>query len=341
MAEQTGRFKWIVKLSRITLIGSLVFLSLLLVASVAMVVLTVLKAEHWTTLIPWALAIVLEITAVGWVFVLYGLIKVPIINEWSIRKAVGQLERVESLQEDQGKSLKRLIELGSISDRAKGLIFHENEIEALHEKINHNLIRQDYKGAGELIDAIEKDFGYVAEAAEMREEMEASRKATMEEKIDAAVQRIQKIIDRCDWARATRESQRLSETFPNNPKIAALPERVQNAHAKHKRDLLQTYGEAVKRNEVDHSIELLKELDLYLSPQEAAALEESARGIFRAKLHNLGVQFSIFVTEQQWDKAFVAGEQIVREFPNSRMAQEVSAKMDLLRTRATAETPGN
>jgi hypothetical protein len=98
---------------------------------------------------------------------------------------------------------------------------------------------------------------------------------------------------------------------------------------------LKQYDEAVKRNDVDYSIQLLKELDMYLPPQEAAALEESARGVFRAKLHNLGVQFAINVTDKQWAKAVATGEEIMMEFPNTRMAQEVREKMDLLRSRST------
>ena len=108
------------------------------------------------------------------------------------------------------------------------------------------------------------------------------------------------------------------------------------ARTGHKRSLLQAYGEAVRKNDVDKSIELLRELDRYLTPQEAAALEESVRGVFKAKLHNLGVQFAISVTDQQWADAVATGEEIIREFPNTRMAQEVREKMGLLRSRAQA-----
>jgi outer membrane protein assembly factor BamD (BamD/ComL family) len=63
-------------------------------------------------------------------------------------------------------------------------------------------------------------------------------------------------------------------------------------------------------------------------------MEESARGVFRAKLHNLGVQFAICVTDQRWAEAIEVGEQIISEYPNTRMASEVRSKMDQLRARA-------
>lgn len=271
-------------------------------------------------------------------FVLYGLIKAMVANELAVSRSASLLERLETLQQDQGSSLKKLIDLESLSDQARSLIFRDREIEAFRETIHHNLMRQDYKTAEALIDTIETNLGYSDEAARLREEVAESRKATLEEKIDVEVNRIQKIIDRHDWSHAIRESQQLLKLFPDNPKVTALPERIQAARATHKRDLLRVYDEAVRKNDVDGSVELLKELDSYLSPQEAAALAESARGVFRAKLHNLGVQFSLFVTEEQWNQAVATGEQIIREYPNSRMAQEVREKMDQLHAKAEATT---
>ena len=196
------------------------------------------------------------------------------------------------------------------------------------------MLKQDYQTAEALIDRMEQEFGYADEAARLRQEVAQARKATLEEKIDAAIGRVQATIERHDWARAFRAAQKLLSVFPGNPKVQALPERVATERARHKRQLLQAYGEAVRKNDIDGSIELLKELDRHLTPQEAAALEESARGVFRAKLHNLGVQFAICVTDERWSEAVVTGEQIVREFPNSRMSQEVVQKMPQLRAKA-------
>ena len=78
---------------------------------------------------------------------------------------------------------------------------------------------------------------------------------------------------------------------------------------------------------------------MYLTPNEGLALQESASGVFRTKLHNLGVQFSLAVTEKQWDIALEAGRQIVLDFPNSKMAQEIRGKMDILRQRAHSSKP--
>ena len=101
-----------------------------------------------------------------------------------------------------------------------------------------------------------------------------------------------------------------------------------------KRELIGAWDAAVRDGDPDRSLEILKELDLYLTPSEGLALQESASSVFKSKLHNLGVEFSVFVTEQNWGKALEAGEQIIANFPNSRMTQEIRGKIEILRERA-------
>ena len=270
-------------------------------------------------------------------FVLHGLVRIVSANEYAVHQAAGRLVRIETLMSSQASALRDLVELGSLSDRAKSLVYREREIEAIREVVHHDLMKQDYRTAAAHIDHLENQLGYVDEASRLRKALEASRKGTREEQADVVIERIQGILDAHDWPRAQRESQRAMSLFPDNPKIANLPERIETARVQHKRDLLQAYGEATRRKDVDRGIELLRELDAYLTPQEAAALEESARGVFKAKLHNLGVQFALCVTDKNWPMALSVGEQIVGEYPNTRMAQEVREKLDHLRARAETE----
>lgn len=336
MPEQTGRFEWIKTISHFFLGLMLAMLTAALVPSVFWLVEVIRENElrQWLNVLP-AVALVLGLLAAyAWVFILYGLLRVFIGTHEHVVNVSGQIGRLESLLEDQSASARKLVDLSTLSNEAKSLLYREREVEAVREMIHTMLVRQDYKAAEDLIAGIEKRPSMALDAAVMRQELEATRQASIEGKIDLAVARVEEIIAKCDWPRAVREAARMKAAFPNNAKIADLPRHIEEARMKHKRDLLQNYGEAVRKNDVDASIELLKELDRYLSPQEAAALQDSARGVFKAHLHNLGVQFAIRVADKQWTEAIAAGEEIIKEFPNSRMANEVRAKMDQLRERA-------
>ena len=334
MSQRIDRFEWVAGIARVVFIGTAALLVISLVATVAMAVLSLLSPPGSAEPLLWVLLVVVEVVALMWTVVFYGAVKLMAANQQAAAAAAARISRVETLLDDTFKSIKELADLAPLSDQAKSLLFRDRELEALREAIHEDLIKQDYAAAEALVETIETKLGFANEAAHLREEIQRSRVATVEEKIDLVVQRIEGLCEEYKWAIAIRESQRVLRLFPENPKVTALPDRIKAARARRKRELLQAYGEAVRKNDVDHGINLLQELDLYLTPQEGAALQESARGVFKARLHNLGVQFAICVTDQRWAGAIAAGEEIIKEFPNSRFAQEVREKMDLLRSRA-------
>lgn len=337
MPDKAGRFEWLSRVARAVFIGTTALLAIAMVATAAMAVMSLLDPASGQPPMLWVLLVVAELLGLMWGVVLYGAVRIMVNSEVSTLGAGARIDRMETLLENTGRAIKELAELAPLSDQAKSLLFRDRELEALREAAHEDLMRQDYARAERLVDTIESKLGFAQEAAHLREEIEESRAASMEEKIDLAIQRIDDLCAKHNWAGAIRQSQRIMRLFPDNPKVAALPDRIKAARNDHKRELLQAYGGAVRKNDIDRGVELLHQLDAYLTPQEGAALQESARGVFKARLHNLGVQFAICVTDQRWQDAIKAGHEIIAEFPNSRFAQEVREKLALLKARAAGE----
>lgn len=340
MSDRDGAYGWVASLVRVGAYVTEACLVAALIATVILAIAGIAADPKLVVVAPYMVAIALETAAMVWVPVIAGVVLALLEVHQVVTDVSGRLSRVETLVDDATASLRTVASVASLSDKAKSTIYRERELEALRETIHHHLMLQDYDAASALIGSMDRDFGYAEEARRLREEVTASRKATMDEKVDASLRRFQEILDRHDWARAAREAERMMRLMPNNPRIAQLPATIDAARIGHKRQLLEAYGEAIRKNDVDRSIELLRQLDLYLTPPEAAALQESARGVFRAKLQNLNLQFTMSVTDQRWADAVATGEQIVRDYPNSRMAMEVRQKMDLLRARAAAAPLG-
>ncbi len=215
--------------------------------------------DEWWKVLPWAIAILVELATMVWAGVMFGVLRVILSIHDNTASAAAQMGRLETLLEDQSNSARKLVDLAALSDEAKSLIYRDREVEAVRETIHTMLVRQDYKAAEDLISGIEKRPTMALDAAVMRQEVETTRQASIEGKIDLAVGRVDEIIGKCDWPRAIREAARMKAAFPNNTKIAALPQRIEASRMKHKRDLLQAYGEAVRKNDVDASIDMLKE----------------------------------------------------------------------------------
>ena len=351
MSEQNERFDWVRKLTRLALIVSLGLIAGMAVGTVTAIAFAIGQPELIAELLmlpepsmlhPCLLiALIGEFTAALLCFLVYGIIQVLLAAESNVYHSsvmISRLERIESLLSDSTGVHDNLQELATLSDKAKSLLYRDKEILAIREAVQHDLMRQQYNAAEAMIDSIENDLGYTEEAARLRVEVQQSREATIDEKIDAAVNRIMSLLDEQQWTRAVRETNRILKLFPENEKIAALPQRIVDAKLAYKKRLLQEYGEAVRKNDIDRGMELLRELDRYLTPEEGAALQESARGVFKARLRQLGVQFAISVNDQQWDEALSAGQEIIREFPNSRMAQEVRGKLAAMKSKGRNKT---
>jgi hypothetical protein len=136
------------------------------------------------------------------------------------------------------------------------------------------------------------------------------------------------------WNMALREAERLMAQYPEDERVQNLPNEIEARRQAHKRQLFESWNDAVFRKDVDGSIEILKKLDLYITPEEAQGLQESARGVIKEKIGNLRTQFSLAVQEHKWAEAVRIGDIIVHDFPNTQMAKEVRDKMDALRQRA-------
>jgi len=249
------------------------------------------------------------------------------------------LRDIDMRIERQETDLKAVAESAQLSDFARAISHRARERTALRLAINEEIVRGDWEAAYALVEQLESRHGYKNEAARLREEVDRSRDRDRLDKVHEAVEQVRTYMNANDWDRARRDMDSLLNRWPDNPEIQALPDEFARRRNDHKRRLLKAWDESVQRNEVDRGIAILKELDQYLTPREAAALEESARGVFRAKLHNLGVQFSLAVSESRWNEALSTGEQIIAEFPNSRMAQEVRERIHVLRKRV-AEAEG-
>ncbi len=221
-----------------------------------------------------------------------------------------------------------------LSETAKTIVFGETDRQALTEIVKERLHQQDFESTYRIIGEIGRQPGYSDLAEQLRLEADKYRDASEEERVNQFTAHIEKLFEQCQWAKASAQIDRLVETFDEPERGSVLRQRLLDRKEQRKKELLAAWDEMVKRRETDRSLEILKELDLYLTPNEGLALQESAKDVFRTKLHNLGVKFSLAVTDEQWAEALETGEQIIRDFPNSRMAQEIRGKIDILRQRS-------
>jgi hypothetical protein len=264
----------------------------------------------------------------------WGFVTILLKVEANTFRMYDALRDLQAAIQECDQHLNVIADNAQLSDTARAISHRGRERTALRHAINEEILHGDWEAAYALVELLEARHGYKNEATRLRSELDLSRDRDRQRKLHEAVEQARARIVAQDWDGARREMDRLLAEHPDSREVQELPKLFAKTRNDHKRRLLKAWDESVQRNEIDRGIEILQELDQYLTPSEAAALEESARGVFRAKLHNLGVRFSLAVADLNWDEALAVGRQIDQEFPNSRMAEEVRQRMHILSKRA-------
>lgn len=224
-----------------------------------------------------------------------------------------------------------------LSDAAKRIAYRQQDRNALRQAIQEEIAKEDYEAALVLVDEMAQQYGYREEAEKFREEILQARKARIEARIAQFAQQIQTHLDASDFHAARALAAKALRLFPDSPAAVDLDNRVKQAYEQYKQDLERRFLQAAERNEVDLAMTILKELDKHLTEAEAAPLREVARGVITKRRENLGAQFKFAVHDRDWTLAVHIGEQIIRDFPNTRMADEVRRMIDTLRARAAEQ----
>lgn len=224
-----------------------------------------------------------------------------------------------------------------LSDAAKRIAYRDQDVQALRAAIQEELARRDFDSAQRLAEELATVYGYREESEIVRDQVNMAQAQEVETKVAAAIARLDELLQQRDFEAAQLEAAKIGRLFPESSRARNLNDRVAQARGQYKLDLEREFLRAAETEELERAMQMLREMDKYLTPQEAAPLQEVARGVIGKSRDNLGVRFKLALQDKDWTRAVVAGEQIIGEFPNSKMADEVRSMIDTLRRHAAGQ----
>jgi len=236
------------------------------------------------------------------------------------------------------RSIERLSEYQALSDDARRVLNRARERELLIRAIEEDVAAEDWDAAIVLCEELAERFGYREDAEQFRQRVEHARAATRDRNVATAIAALDGLIVQRRWDHAISHAASIQRLYPDSPRVTGLRQRVENARDRYKTDLERRFLHAAQSEGPDEALDLLKELDAYLTEAEAEPYRELARGIIGKARDNLGASFKLAVRDRRWRDAASLGERIIAEFPNTRMAEEVRSMIDGLRQRATSLT---
>lgn len=313
------------------------YLSIIIVALIAVGTAAILTGIYQKPQIVWGLQFgLLAITIL--IFLAIATVVSKIVHKLNqIEENTQMLEKIIGTLEKNRNMLLQINQSTHLSEDVKAITFRDSERQSLREAVFDRLQQKDFDNTYEIIDQISTSTKYKKLAQQLKIETDRYRDATDKERINQVINHIEKLLDNNQWAKASMQIETLIRSEPKSLEAKNMRRKLIDKKLERKKILLSAWDDAVKREDTDRSLEILKELDMYLTPNEGIALQEAARDIFKNKLHSLGVQFSMAVSEREWSKALDSAEQIVRDFPNSKMAEEIREKIEVLHSKVNAK----
>lgn len=265
------------------------------------------------------------------VAVIAAVMPMSLIAAWRLGKANPDAQDRRMMELIQ--AVRRLGEEGGLSEGAKRVLHRRRERDLLRQAIEQDIAAEDWDAAMVLVKELAESFGYRADAEEFRTRVERARAQTLDRKVVEALAQLDEHIRNRRWAESYAEAARIQRLYPESHRVDGLRARIDQARYSYRKDLERRFLIAADSDQIDGAIELLRELDGYLTPTEAGPLQEVARGVIGKVRDNLGARFKLAVSDHRWDEAVQVGTKIMADFPNTRMAQEVSEMMPMLRDR--------
>ena len=230
--------------------------------------------------------------------------------------------------------LEELRKNSMLSDNAKRVLFRDRELQLLRNAIEDDIARGDYNAAITLCDEMSALFGQRQEAEAFRSRIAQARAQQYELEVQAALDQFEASLEECNWAAVHQQASRIRRLYPDSHLVTGLDQRIEQSRNQHKTDLESRFLEAAEQDDPGAAMGLLKQLDRYLSRDEAGRLAGVAQGVIDRHRDSLGSRFRRAVSQRRWAEAAQLGEAIVAEFPNSQMANEVRSMSEVLRARA-------
>ncbi len=225
-----------------------------------------------------------------------------------------------------------------ISERAKSIAFRDKDRDALNRAIREEIAKGEYDAALLLLNDAESTFGYKQEADQMRAEIASLRDSGIRKEVAEAISEIEREISAERWDEALALAEKTAAQYPGHELTVNLPDQIRDRKNSVKQQLLARWRDAVARKDVDLSVQLLRALDIYVTPEEVAQLKDGALEIFKLRIENLRERFTNAVHEKKWADAQQIGHDIIEEFPTSKLAQEVREMLPMLEEREREES---
>jgi len=228
----------------------------------------------------------------------------------------------------------QLMEALQLSENAKRVLFRDRELDLLRRTIQDDMACGDVHSALMLCDQMGSEFGAVEEAERLRSQIQQALHKRHQSQIQEELVALESLLENHKWVEAYQFAAKMRRLYPETPLLHGVEQHIADARVQYRYSLEASFVTAAEKNNIEQAMELLKELDRYLTPDEARQFMETADAVITKYRDTLGTRFKMAISDRRWAEAIEFGEAISTQFPNTTMAKEVRELLETMHTRA-------
>ncbi len=248
-----------------------------------------------------------------------------------------QLKLASASGSDDSEKLDAILEAVQLSENAKRVLFRDRELSILRNTVQSDLAKGEFHSALVLCDQMASEFGAVEEAEALRSKVQAIIHEHHDARIREEIENLQHLLVQHRWVDAYQFAAKLRRLFPESPRLHAIEQRIADVRSQYRLELEAKFLQSAELENVEEAMQLLRELDGYLTPDEARRFRDTATDVIVKYRDSLGARFKMAVSDHRWQEAIEFGEVIIKQFPNTKMAEEVNSMLETIRVRMTED----
>jgi hypothetical protein len=233
--------------------------------------------------------------------------------------------------------LEAILEAMQMSENAKRILFRDRELDLIRNTIQADIESEDFHAALVLCDQMANVFGAVEEAEEMRTNVQEIIHQHHEERIHEELNQLNELISNRQWVESYQFAARLRRLYPESPLLHELEQNIADMRTEYGHALEDRFLSAAKNDNVEDAMILLRELDKYLTPEDARRFRDTANSVIKTYRESLGAKFKMAVNDHRWQQAIEFGGELVAQFPNTKMAEEIKDILNTIQVRAVED----
>tara|TARA_X000001036_G_scaffold122045_1_gene115584 strand:- start:10392 stop:11318 length:927 start_codon:yes stop_codon:yes gene_type:complete len=248
-----------------------------------------------------------------------------------------QLKSTKNSGSNDSAKLDAILEAVQMSENAKRVLFRDRELSVLRSTVQADIAKGEFHSSLVLCDQMATVFGAVEEAEGLRAKVQSIIHEHHDARIRDEIEKLQVLLGQHKWVDAYQYAAKLRRLFPDSPRLHSVEQHIADARIQYRHELEAKFLQAAEMENVERSMKLLRELDGYLTPDEARRFRDTATEVITKYRDSLGARFKMAVSDHRWHEAIEFGEVIMHQFPNTKMAEEVKTMLETIRVRITED----